>query len=511
MNTDKTNQKKISGSSNNDDNSNSSNSNVSSEQLYRRLLPESCISFSSDVGKRLFTESLLSGFANIYFPLAEQFRTQDEPAYNGLSTLVMVLNALAVDPKRIWRGPWRWYYEDMLGCCLPQDLKQQKGTTMDQFVRLAVCNNLDLNVMLAREDASEEDFRRTVQHTCSKDDKVLICCYSRRVLGQSGHGHFTPIGAYHPSEDLVLVLDVERYKYPPHWVPLSDMWKAMGAPEKTTGSPRGYIVMRKTLESPLLLFRLSTTFRVTIATHNLSNSPMAQFVKSWNDFLTRDHNKNCHQISDTLDDIITHALQDLQEALAVFVEGESVLATQFETCCDADLPPEFVDRVKSLLSDLEETSLFLVVDSWVQTYKERSITNNVRCPKLKVCPRRICGRLKKMGKVVETIDIEDASGGGGTEAGGCKKTQKTECTKDNRSTSSKCSKGERNGKQLVHESHYISMLLMSWPYENDTMSAYVTKLNGYISGITVQLTDLLQNEVGQLKQQIISLASMVNQ
>ena len=39
-----------------------------------------------------------------YFPLAEQFRTQDEPAFCGLSTLTMVLNALAVDPGRVWKG-----------------------------------------------------------------------------------------------------------------------------------------------------------------------------------------------------------------------------------------------------------------------------------------------------------------------------------------------------------------------------------------------------------------------
>lgn len=39
-----------------------------------------------------------------YFRLAEQFRTQDEPAFCGLSTLTMVLNSLAVDPGRAWKG-----------------------------------------------------------------------------------------------------------------------------------------------------------------------------------------------------------------------------------------------------------------------------------------------------------------------------------------------------------------------------------------------------------------------
>ena len=53
-----------------------------------------------------------------YFPLAEQFHTQSDPAYCGLGSLVMALNALAIDPERLWKGAWRWFAEDMLDCCL---------------------------------------------------------------------------------------------------------------------------------------------------------------------------------------------------------------------------------------------------------------------------------------------------------------------------------------------------------------------------------------------------------
>ena len=33
--------------------------------------------------------------------------------------LFQVLNTLAVDPGRVWKGVWRWYHEDMLDCCVP--------------------------------------------------------------------------------------------------------------------------------------------------------------------------------------------------------------------------------------------------------------------------------------------------------------------------------------------------------------------------------------------------------
>lgn len=31
----------------------------------------------------------------------------------------MVLNALEVDPEKVWKAPWRFYHESMLDCCVP--------------------------------------------------------------------------------------------------------------------------------------------------------------------------------------------------------------------------------------------------------------------------------------------------------------------------------------------------------------------------------------------------------
>ena len=74
--------------------------------FYRRPLPSPpATAFSSEQGRRRFREALADGTADGAFRLLEQFRTQDEPAYCGLATLVMVLNALEVDPQRLahWR------------------------------------------------------------------------------------------------------------------------------------------------------------------------------------------------------------------------------------------------------------------------------------------------------------------------------------------------------------------------------------------------------------------------
>ena len=87
--------------------------NKPSASFYKRPLPPKCISFTSKRGKEMFGNSLIEGNLESYFPLASQFLTQNEPAYCGLGTLVMILNALEIDPQRQFKGPWRWYSQEV--------------------------------------------------------------------------------------------------------------------------------------------------------------------------------------------------------------------------------------------------------------------------------------------------------------------------------------------------------------------------------------------------------------
>lgn len=59
----------------------------------------------------------------------------------------------------------------------------------------------------------------------------------------AGDGHFSPIGGYHEGRDLVLILDTARFKYPPHWVPLRELYLAMGRIDPVTGNPRGSLLI----------------------------------------------------------------------------------------------------------------------------------------------------------------------------------------------------------------------------------------------------------------------------
>ena len=214
-------------------------------------------------GRGLFAAALGAGGAGAFFPLCGAFETQAEPAFCGLGALTSVLNALGVDPGRPWLSPasgqetvWRWFGDTMLDCCKPLDEIRAEGLTLDQVACLARCNGAAVEVGRER---SLEDFREAVRAACAEseasasapeDREFMVASYDRGALNQTGTGHFAPVAAFAPAgphspEDQVLLFDVAKFKYPPHWVPLEALHNAMKAPDPATGRPRGYLLLRR--------------------------------------------------------------------------------------------------------------------------------------------------------------------------------------------------------------------------------------------------------------------------
>ena len=223
--------------------------------FYRRPLPAGQIPFASDEGRAIFREAMASGGLEGYFALAEQFHTQSEPAFCGLGTLVVALNALAVDPGRVWRGPWRWYGEEMLDCCEPLERVRERGLTLGQLACLARCNGAGVELRRAGETSVAAFSAELTSVAGTVGGKVLVASYARTELDQTGEGHFSPIGGYHAGRDLALVLDVARFKYPPHWVPVQRLFEAMCSIDPASGRTRGWLLLtRGRGPSPLVYF-----------------------------------------------------------------------------------------------------------------------------------------------------------------------------------------------------------------------------------------------------------------
>src|SRR4051812_2902661 len=231
---------------------------AAASSFYRRPLPDGQIAFSSVGGRRIFREALEAGTMEGWFALAEQFHTQADPTFCGLGTLVVALNALAIDPGRIWKGPWRWYGEELLDCCQPLDKVQEKGLTLDEVACLARCNGAAATTVRPGSAGAAALREAILGATTAPRGPVLIASYSRAALGQTGGGHFSPIAGYHGGRDLALILDVARFKYPPHWVPVEDLWRSMTDLDPATGRPRGWLLLARSPDRLLpLYFRLT--------------------------------------------------------------------------------------------------------------------------------------------------------------------------------------------------------------------------------------------------------------
>ena len=245
----------------------------------RRILPTNLLAFNSEEGKSRFLHSMQTKNAEAYIPLSQQFLSQMDPAYCGVSTLILVLNALAIDPNVRWRGGWRWYGDESMlleRCCLEEERVRREGISLEQFCGLARCQGAALamkrpfpseeKVEERRDAHSLDEFRRdvinsvcmppsidwdgagievetTVHPSRSNGGHFLVASFARSSLRQTGDGHFSPIAAYHPPTDSCLVLDVARFKYSPFWVPLKELYDAMIPEDTVTGKSRGWILM----------------------------------------------------------------------------------------------------------------------------------------------------------------------------------------------------------------------------------------------------------------------------
>ncbi|CEP09151.1 hypothetical protein [Parasitella parasitica] len=155
--------------------------------------------------------------------------------------MAMVLNALEIDPKRTWKGNWRWFSSEQMKTCSPAESIEKRGIPFDEFTCLAqtYCR------VLPRRGVSYKQFLSDLEAVTSDTTSQMVVHYSRACLGQQDHfAHFSPIGGFNRVESQVLIMDVARGKYPSVWVNTKDLFKAMMASSnEECGRSRGYFLL----------------------------------------------------------------------------------------------------------------------------------------------------------------------------------------------------------------------------------------------------------------------------
>lgn len=378
--------------------------------LYRRVLPSPpAIDFASSDGKKLFSEALQSGTMEGFFKLISSFQTQSEPAYCGLASISMVLNALAIDPGRKWKGPWRWFDETMLDCCEPLEKIKAEGITFGKVACLAHCAGAKVEAFRTNQ-SSIEDFRKHVMSCTSSEDCHVITSYHRGHFKQTGSGHFSPIGGYHAETDMALILDVARFKYPPHWVPLKLLWEAMGTVDEATGHHRGFMLISRFQKAPSLLYTLSCKHESWISTATYLMDDVPSLLKSVD-------------------------IKDVQKVLSVLL---TLLPTNFSEFIkwiaeirrqdDGALSKEEKGRLsvkEEVLKQVRETVLYKHVNDWISS-------GNSCCRGISSLDNE--GTLREIAAQVCCQGAKILSGNTGSSNGFCCKNTCVKCLKANGDT-----------------------------------------------------------------------------
>lgn len=185
-----------------------------------------------------------------YAGLAQWFETQAHLTYCGVASSVIVLNSLALPaPVAENLSPYHlWTQTNLFAAPASARLVTAaqvlgQGMSLEQLQGLLASQGA-LVRQYHGDSLSLRQFRQLLQRGLANPADRLLANYDRRALGQAGGGHISPLAAYDPRSDRVLILDVARYRYPAVWVATADLWRAVRTVDRSSGRSRGLLTIQ---------------------------------------------------------------------------------------------------------------------------------------------------------------------------------------------------------------------------------------------------------------------------
>lgn len=167
----------------------------------------------------------------------------------------MVLNGLQVQaPTTNQWAPYRSFnqqnvFNDAANKLHPADNVNKGGMTIDQLADLLQCHPAKATVVHARA-SSVEAFRAEAARNLANAGDFMIVNWDRKGVGMDPMGHISPLGAYDAKADKVLIMDVARYKFAPHWVDTKMLFDAMSTDDLSSQSSRGWVTAAPATTAP---------------------------------------------------------------------------------------------------------------------------------------------------------------------------------------------------------------------------------------------------------------------
>ena len=218
------------------------------------------VEWNTNKSMRLLSESR---YKIDFFTLSNHFETQITKAYCGVASSVIVLNSLSPSIESIPTATYvldesaehyssRLYFKRftqkniLIGTPKhPKDINSMPdaGLQLQQLADLISSHGVSVTKRVITKQWSLEKMKRDMKQNLSNPNDYIIINYSRKVLGQKGGGHISPIGAYDADSDRFLIMDVNPNKVPWVWVKSKDLWNSMNTFD--TIENRGYLLINQ--------------------------------------------------------------------------------------------------------------------------------------------------------------------------------------------------------------------------------------------------------------------------
>lgn len=175
-----------------------------------------------------------------FFRIANYYRSQTDPFTCGPVSGAIVLNALR--HRTGFPHTWTSFLNERAQSIrsLAQIYDPARPGLSCAELRAILETAHDLHVDFASGAELFTLKRRLVEALATRDHFVIVN-FSREVLGQSGGGHFSPLGAYDEASDSFFVLDTNPAVSPWAWIPAEPLCRAMATQDG--GEYRGALIV----------------------------------------------------------------------------------------------------------------------------------------------------------------------------------------------------------------------------------------------------------------------------
>lgn len=125
----------------------------------------------------------------------------------------------------------------------PINGKPDWGMQIRQLHQMFLGHEVASTLVVVDDEVSLDTMRNQMTANLRSENDFIVVNYARKLLGQNGPGHISPVAAYHAASDSFLILDVTSYEHNWVWAPAEQLYTAMKSFD--TIENRGYLLVEK--------------------------------------------------------------------------------------------------------------------------------------------------------------------------------------------------------------------------------------------------------------------------